>query len=106
MAARKPRSTPAPPSAEEIEADLQRQFAALGIPDKQRRPMVEVIFDALVEIARTTQAPVAVSALSRKLGCAQSTATRQCQELVSQGRAYTIEFNGQGNRYRYVPKVV
>ncbi|MCL4838891.1 MAG: helix-turn-helix domain-containing protein [Thermoanaerobaculia bacterium] len=104
MAARKPRSTPAPPSAEEIEADLKRQFAALGIVEKHQRPKAEVIFDALVEIARATQAPVAVTALSRKLGVAQSTATRYCQELVAEGRAYAIEISTQGNRY--VPKVV
>lgn len=97
---------PAPPTAAEIDEDLRRQFEALGIPEKAQRPMGDVIYDALVEIARATRAPVAVTAISRKLGVAQSTATRYCQELVSQGRAFTVEFNGQGNRFRYVPKVV
>ncbi len=97
---------PAPPTAAEIDEDLRRQFEALGIPEKTQRPMVDVIFDALVEIARATRAPVSVTAISRKHGVAQSTATRYCQELVSQGRAFTVEFNGQGNRFRYVPKVV
>lgn len=95
---------PAPPTAAEIDEDLRRQFEALGIPEKTQRPMVDVIYDSLVEIARATRAPVAVTAISRKLGVAQSTATRYCQMLVGQGRAYSVEISTQGNRY--VPKVV
>ncbi|HPA81153.1 MAG TPA: helix-turn-helix domain-containing protein [Thermoanaerobaculales bacterium] len=97
---------PSAPTAAEIDEDLKRQFEALGIPEKRQRPLADVIFDDLVDLARSTRAPVSVTAISRKRGVAQSTATRYCQELVSQGRAFTVEFNGQGNRFRYVPKVV
>ena len=45
-----------------------------------------------------------VKTLSRKLGVAQSTATRHCQILVERGRAYAVEISVQG--FRYVPKVV
>lgn len=95
---------PIPPTAEEIEADIRRQFAALGIDTRYRLGTVDAVYEALVELARETRAPVGSTAIAKKIKISGSTATEACQQLVTEGRAYPVPLGTRSNRY--VPKVV
>ena len=95
---------PVPPSAAEVDADLRRQLEALGMAPITGLPFEDRVYAALVEVARETKQPVSVTTVARKLGIAQSTATRYCQLLVSQNRAFSVPIDHLRNRY--VPRVV
>jgi len=93
-----------PPTAGEIEEDLRRQFAALGIEPIHQRHLPDLVYDLLVEIARETKKPVAPTDVAARIQISDSTASRACQRLVREGRAYPIKISAHGNRY--IPRVV